>query len=67
MMPNWKYRVEIYRPDGKLSHGMWTRGEGSGLLTDRLERVALDVLSSEPQGSVARVFRYFPYSDEPMR
>jgi hypothetical protein len=61
------YRIEVYRPDGQLSHGTWVSGrEGCGTLTDRLEHSARIVLTSEPAGSAARVFRYIPYSSEPM-
>lgn len=60
------HRVEIYSPAGQWKWGQRVRLDGHGTYADRCERAALDTLSCEPAGTIARVFRYAPLSTGPM-
>lgn len=64
---NRRYRAEVLSPAGRWVFGEWIAAQGTGLLTDRLEREARTVLSSEPAGSTVIVYRYVAHSDDPMR
>ncbi len=58
------YRVEVFKADGTAVWGQWVKPTGYGKRTERLTRIARDILSSEPRGSFAKVMGYVPYSKE---